>query len=335
MMLSIDEVRSLEGLCALKSEWAGLWKRCPSSTPFQSPWWLLPWCGHFSGRNLRVFVIRSEGRVACIAPLYCHTGEDGARGLHIAGNGISDYLDIIAEPGSEGACVRLLFDTLLDDKGSWDICDFQELRPSSPLLSVYMPEGVFRRAFQMDACPVIDLPGSSGDFYSGFSTRSRKRLRYLRNSLKRPGVSIEAANKDTLKEYLDSLFKLHCSRWEEKGQTGVLSNERLRSFNSRVAEGFLEEGLLRLYRMRLDGTDASALYSFVWAGRKYFYLCGFNPELRRSSPGRSIVLHAIEEAIREGLSEADLLRGREDHKYRWGARDRLNYRLTITHSKGV
>src|SRR5574337_919411 len=193
MKLSIDEISSLDGLCALKSEWASLWKRCPSSTPFQSPWWLLPWCGHFSGQNLRVFVMRSEARLVCVAPLYCHANEDGQRGLYIAGNGVSDYLDILVEPGGEGACVRLLFDTLIADKGSWDICDFQELKSSSPLLSVYMPEGVLRAASPMEACPVIGLPASTGDFYAGFPARSRKRLRYLKNCLKRPGVSLDVA----------------------------------------------------------------------------------------------------------------------------------------------
>jgi CelD/BcsL family acetyltransferase involved in cellulose biosynthesis len=38
--------------------------------------------------------------------------------------------------------------------------------------------------------------------------------------------------------------------------------------------------------------------------------------------------HAIEQ---DGAMEFDFLRGNEGYKYRWGARDRSNTRLSITH----
>jgi CelD/BcsL family acetyltransferase involved in cellulose biosynthesis len=37
----------------------------------------------------------------------------------------------------------------------------------------------------------------------------------------------------------------------------------------------------------------------------------------------------IEEAVREGARAIDFLRGREDYKYRWGAKDRETVRRRV------
>ena|SRR5438105_11909593 len=63
------------------------------------------------------------------------------------------------------------------------------------------------------------------------------------------------------------------------------------------------------------------------------YLSGFDPALARFSLGTLLVGHAIEEAVREGAEEFDFLRGQEDYKYRWGAKDRLVYRRRFQISK--
>jgi CelD/BcsL family acetyltransferase involved in cellulose biosynthesis len=42
-----------------------------------------------------------------------------------------------------------------------------------------------------------------------------------------------------------------------------------------------------------------------------------------------IVAHAIEQAVREGATTFDFLRGAEDYKYAWGAKDRVNQRRQI------
>ena len=47
------------------------------------------------------------------------------------------------------------------------------------------------------------------------------------------------------------------------------------------------------------------------------------------SPGALLLEHAIGEAVRTAAGEFDFLRGAEAYKYRWGARDRPQYRLRV------
>ncbi len=49
------------------------------------------------------------------------------------------------------------------------------------------------------------------------------------------------------------------------------------------------------------------------------------PAAAARSPGTLALAAALESARDEGLSELDLLRGREPYKYRWGAEDRLHF----------
>jgi CelD/BcsL family acetyltransferase involved in cellulose biosynthesis len=101
----------------------------------------------------------------------------------------------------------------------------------------------------------------------------------------------------------------------------------VRRFHRDVAHGLVAAGLLRLSALRLDGRIAAVFYGFTAHGRAYYYLGGFDPDFERFSPGTMIVGRAIEDAVREGASELDFLRGREPYKYAWGAQDRPSWSL--------
>lgn len=63
--------------------------------------------------------------------------------------------------------------------------------------------------------------------------------------------------------------------------------------------------------------------------RTHSYIGGFDPRFAACSPGALVLEHALAEAVRERASEFDFLRGREAYKYRWGGRDRPQYRVRI------
>src|SRR5690606_34442189 len=126
---------------------------------------------------------------------------------------------------------------------------------------------------------------------------------------------------DDVAPLLRELFRLHGDRWSERGQPGVLADEPVRQFHLRAAAGLAAQGALRLYALRFDGEVAAVYYGFLHHRRAYVYLTGFDPRFARLSLGTVLLGHAIEQAIRDGATEFDFLRGREAYKYRWGARD--------------
>lgn len=139
------------------------------------------------------------------------------------------------------------------------------------------------------------------------------------------GVSARRAasiGEDCLDAAMGDLFRLHERRWANCGESGVCGDPRVQGFHRAAAARLLSAGMLRLYRLRIAGAVAAVYYGVTAKGTAYAYLGGFDPSQPRLSPGLQIIGHAIEQAIAEGASRFDFLRGTEGYKHAWGAVDR-------------
>jgi CelD/BcsL family acetyltransferase involved in cellulose biosynthesis len=303
--MNVEPISDRTRLEQLRPHWSALYHRCPWATPFQSPEWLLAWWDVFHPGEIQSLAIHDGGRLVGLAPLY--RGEDGIQ--RFLGAGISDYLDILAEPGT-GAATAVV--------QNCQNADLMELRAESPLLAARTASGV------SSVCPVLRLPARPG-----YNLR-RNVQRYGKRLAREGQVAYEAVGGEPWPEYLEALFGLHGARWEARDEPGgVFADPRVRQFHRGVAPGLAARAWLRLFGLRLDGTLVAVMYTFLEAGRAYFYLSGFAPELSRFAPGVLLLNFALETLAAEGTREADFLRGRESYKYQWGAEDRPNYRLRI------
>jgi CelD/BcsL family acetyltransferase involved in cellulose biosynthesis len=322
-LLELAETAQIE---ALAPEWAALWERCPSATPFQHPAWLLPWWRNvWQGGRAWWIALREAGRLAAIAPMFVWGGE--VRCVSIAGAGETDYLDFLIEPEHASAGAAMVLERVAADSG-WDLCDFQELHEAS-VLPAAAPAGLNAQLETCAVCPVAALPPSCEEFEAGLSRRFRHNLHRARNRVRNAGGVVETAGPGNFGELLSALFGLHKACWKARGGPGVLAEARVEAFHCEAAREMLACGMLRLYGLRLPGGFAAALHGFAGHGRFYAYLDGFDPAHARLSPGTVLVDHAIRCAIAEGLSEFDFLREGEAYKYDWGAADRPNRRLTL------
>ncbi|HYO82582.1 MAG TPA: GNAT family N-acetyltransferase, partial [Bryobacteraceae bacterium] len=187
--------------------------------------------------------------------------------------------------------------------------DLQDIPEHSPLLRAfdYSPCSV---------CPVLDLarpvPG-----------KLAKNLRQARRVMGEHELF-----SDDSPEHLPALFELHKRQWQERGETGVLDNTQLVDFHLRASAGFSRAGMLRLHVLKVGARTAGVLYGFARNGRMHYYLSGYDPQLERFSPGSLLIEHAIEHARAAGDRDFDFLRGSEPYKYRWGAVDRPQFRIS-------
>jgi CelD/BcsL family acetyltransferase involved in cellulose biosynthesis len=317
--LATDVITTSEELIAIAPEWDELWRRTPSATPFQSPHWVLPWLDAFgAGGELAVVTSRTDGVLTTLAPLYILRDEESDESLGMfLGTGISDYLDVLGD------------DNVLTPLASLNcqLWDLQQLRPTSPLLAIPLPDGFAENVEDQEPCPVLSLDGDIG------STRLRKNIRYYRRGMSRDAaVRVEHATEANLDELLDALFALHAARWERRGLPGVLADETTQNFHRDVARRLLRAGALRMYATRRDERIVAVFYGFAHGGTVYYYLSGYDPELEKLSIGTLIVAHAMEEAVRDGAKTFDFLRGAEEYKYAWGATDRMNRRRQLFRS---
>jgi CelD/BcsL family acetyltransferase involved in cellulose biosynthesis len=300
-LMTIATITTSADLIALEPAWSDLWHRDPNATPFQSPHWLLPWWQHFGAQEpFAVAARNADGSLDSLAPLYVLRDDDESLGMLI-GTGMTDYLDLLAAPGAD---LAPLVQTIAGhDCMLWD---FQQLRPSEP-------------------CPILALAGAGDDLQNVLSTHARKKLRYYRRALARRGaVTVEAATSENLDELLAALYDLHARRWSLRNLPGVLGDDVVQSFHRAVAPRMLAAGALRMYATRIDGRIVAVFYGFAHHGTVYYYLSGYEPELEKLSIGTLLVGHALEQAVRDGATTFDFLRGAEEYKYAWGATDRMN-----------
>ena len=247
------------------------------------------------------------------------------RALRFVGEGVSDYLDLLAAPGREDS-ITGAFGNYLRGGNRWDAADFAQARPES--IARRIP-GI--AALPGETCPYLPLPADWDTFRRGLGKKLRQNIGYYERSLGKLGALIfRTATEETLSAELAAFFALHQQRWRQRGMPGAFASEKMQAFHRDAAAALLRGGMLRLHTLSLDGEIRAALYCFQKGGTCYYYLGGFAQELTRYSIGTVLTAYAIRYAIeKDSATEFDFLRGNEGYKYRWGAQDRFNARLIL------
>ena len=326
--MAIHEIRTARELLSLRSDWLALWKRSSTATPFQSPDWVIPWWQHFGTGRLCVLALMKAGELLGLAPLFVNGEEQSS--LRFVGTGNTDYLDVLLDDSASHDSVPALFNYICETR-SWLRADLENLRADSPLLKTKSCREVREYIEEQDACPVLSLPACAEDFVESLPQQLKHNVSYYRRKLAKLGdVTIEQAVTNNFTELFAAFVRLHEARWQMNRMCGVLAEPDAQSFLREASLDLLANGALRLYALRVAGRVVASLYGFHHARRTYYYLGGFDPEFSDCSPGTVLVAHAILEAIGEGATEFDFLRGREDYKYRWGAVDHTIYRKQLT-----
>jgi CelD/BcsL family acetyltransferase involved in cellulose biosynthesis len=323
--LRVQIIRDAAGLAALAGPWSDLWRGSPAATVFQSPAWLMAWWDVFAPGQLATIALWSGDRLVALAPLYLETGSLGLRLLPM-GIGISDYTDVLLDPADPEEAARLLAETL-PVIAPWEICEFPELAPDAAALALPCPPGTRETRTQASLCPVLPLLGEPAELRAYVpAARLRKLGTAQRRAARRGDVAIVVGDSGNGEAMLQDLVRLHRACWNRRGQPGVLDDSRVPQFHFAALPGLMRENLLRLYALTIGDRVASVYYGFVHHRRAFAYLGGYDPEFAFESPGALLMEHALEDAIAEGDTEFDFLRGGEAYKHAWGAKDRANIR---------
>jgi CelD/BcsL family acetyltransferase involved in cellulose biosynthesis len=216
-------------------------------------------------------------------------------------------------------------------RGRWDFADLNDLREGSPVGGA--ADGLSTRVEFHRMCPIIRLAPTWEEYAKGLGKNLRANVPRRRRQLEKAFRAELGCVEDPaeLAQAMEDLFALHNRRWRKRGAMGAFSGKRVQAFHHEVARRFLARGWLRLHRLRLDGQTRGAFYCFHLAGRTYYYLSGFDPEIGKFSPGNVLMGEVIKRAILDGDRELDLLRGDEMYKYAWKAEDTRTERVLLGH----
>ena len=350
-VVPVTDFRALE---AVAEDWGALLSRSVSNRPTQSPLWLLAWWrvfGAHQGRKVASALVYDGSRLIGMAPLlrrvwwYLHAVP--YRRLELLGTGEdeqdeigSEYVGVIAEPGSEEGVAEALAETIARGQlGPFDHVVLSaldgDLAMNAALALAFEARGMAVRREAVSAAPYIRLPATWEAYLEGLSRSGRYTIRRsLRAFEEWAGADTEfvrVSSASELEEGKRILVRLHEQRWRAAGKSGVFASRLFQSFHDAVLPHLIAKDALELVWLTARGAPVAVAYNIVWDNKVLFYQGGRIVDLpQKIRPGIVLHAHGIRKAIEAGRSEYDFLAGAKAYKVQMSNDSRPVTRLLAT-----
>lgn len=333
---------SLEDLAPYAERWNELVQGSPGNSIFLTWEWLSTWQVHVS-KEIPLFVIAvfdDSANLQAVLPLYQSTFElfgcisykclRPMGDCHCGG----EYPDLIISPYVDIKETILCIQGCLEEhQKQWDCLYFPYVSgwtdAAARLAAILRPEdSAFIRQRESIFSSIL-LPKTTEeydrDILGSLSSLIRRQTRKLEQLGK---VTISLCQKEhELPFYLEHLFSLHKKRWEALGQQGSFIRRPLMpDFYTAFAATALQKGWLKMFALQLNGKPYAVQIGYFYNGVFYQMQEGFDP----AGPGGlgNVLRYAvITWCIANEVSEYDYLGGDEEHKLKWGAKQRRGFHL--------
>lgn len=301
----------VERLSKLKKVWKNLFNMASNASPFSSYEWFSALARNVLNLDPEVIVFREGTDV--IGILAAAVSSDEIRS--IGDERVTDLNDLLFLPGQEKKIAETLADFVSEKKLTLDLFPLEVDSALRVGLRCRLDEIKVDRE---DACPLLELPSTWDDYLRGLDAKSRHELRRKMRRLN------DTVLHDVKSADVDILFRLMTVSDNSKKE---FLTPDIMAFFIELTNAFDRNGWLRLRALYSDGKPVGIIFAFALRGRVFLYNMGFDPAYRQISPGIMAVALDIRSAISEGYEYYDFLRGDEDYKYRFGARERYTVRL--------
>ena len=330
---------TFESLAPLAHEWDAMLAECITDAPFLRfnylrDWWQTLGGGEWQQAELAVVTAQENSHLIGVAPLFHSINRDNQPALLLLGSiEISDYLDLIVRPVDLPRFVSGLLDFLASHGTlSWSALDWYNLPEASPTLPALEAESVkrgwtFTRETYQPA-PYIPLPADFDTYLASIDKKQRHEIRRKMRRAAEHEVPVRwylVEDESTLESEMDAFFTLmRQDPAKEKFLTEPMRRQMLATARTAVRGGWLWLAFLEV-----GGKKAAGTFNFDYGNRLWGYNSGVNREFIELSPGWVLLSHTLQWACEHGRSEFDFMRGNEEYKYRFGAKDRSVMRARL------
>ncbi|TAJ99752.1 MAG: GNAT family N-acetyltransferase, partial [Candidatus Manganitrophaceae bacterium] len=326
--ITVERICSDAGLFESKADWERLFARSSAQNPFLTWEWMAAWWRHLgAGRKLHLLFVRRDGELIGIAPLYLRKIRQGGVSFYalsfLGDEGVgSDHLDLLSRSGCEDDVAEAIAQTWREERRGWDFIALRHLAEDSPHAARLLrlsEQGWRVRRQAGEVCPYLGLAPTWEAFLDRLSASMRytvrRKIRTLEKEHRVEFTAIAELNEG--RSGMERLIALHQKRWGDRGGSEAFIDEVKLPFHRETAEAFFQKGMARLFFLKVDGETVAALYGFLLGRRFFYYQAGFDPAWKGKSVGMVLMAKCIENAVAQGWSEFDFLRGPEAYKSHW------------------
>lgn len=322
-MLTLGEITDPNVVAGMEDTWNGVAKQCADATIFQSWEWNWTWWQHYGKGSPWILTAHDGDRLVGFLPLFVAKTMGLRWARFMGGMSLANRADAITLPEYDAECRRLFAEEVSRQKNRWDLYELLPI-PEERAPSLH-PAGTFESLTSiMETDYTVDLPGDEQSFdatlEAKFKRNLRRRRKMLAGELHAAVESVACEDEATIEATMTDLYRLHEMRWEGHELFFVFGPTE-RAFHAAIAKAAAKKGWLRLYRVVIDGVTRAVHYGFQFATNEAAYATRFDPELHRFGLGILLVEHAMRAAISNGVTRFDLMKGREDWKRFFAAKE--------------
>jgi CelD/BcsL family acetyltransferase involved in cellulose biosynthesis len=314
----------------IETEWESVLRDSPEDTLFLSCQWQKVWWDTFGDdRTMCGFTYSTSNGVAAIASL----AKFGDTVSFMGSGDTFDYNDFLIRPGYEEG----FYQTLLESMEAQDYRKLHlvSLRESSPTLEL-LPDMARKLGYTVeveeeDVTSGIDLPGTWDEYLALLNKKDRHELRRKirrmdsQTEWKWYSVTEPAEVKERLGEFITLMRQSRADKDE-------FMTPGRKQFFYNITQRMAEMGQLQLYFLDMDGSTVATSLCFDYGGSRLLYNSGYDPEYAYYSVGLILNAMCLKDAIEQGLTYFDFLRGPEPYKAHLGGQQRNLYKMVVTKS---
>ncbi len=316
-----------DAFAAAYPRWEELLERGGQGSLFLTPRWQQSWWREFGGDGLELclLLVGPESAPLGLAPLM----RRGDTLAFVGDTDLFDYHDYVLGNGEPAAFYGALVERLRDEQ--WDTLDLHSLVEGSPTLE-HLPLLCEREGFQVtveqeDVTPGVPLPSSWEEYLTALRKKDRHELRRKLRRLSEAGeYRLVRSDPGALAQDVELLLEM---MRESRDDKRLFLTPARQSFFRRVAGEMQAAGHLRLFFLELEGKRVAGALCFDYAGRRLLYNSGYRVEQSANSVGLMLKALCLQQAIEEGITYFDFLRGAEPYKYHLGAQDVPLHHLVV------
>lgn len=329
----------------LREDWNALLAESITHVPFLRFEYLFAWWQTYGGgewpastSRLAIITAHQGDRLVGIAPFFTTEWEGKPALLLLGSIEISDYLDLIVRPGDLPAFAGALLSFLTGRPAglpAWDHLDLYNILDSSPSIQALQQAAQQGNWLYQDEpfrpSLTIALPGDWETYLAGIDKKQRHEIRRKMRRAYEGELPIRwyiARDPAKIDEEIEAFLHL----MELDPEKARFLTPPMRENFRRTIKCAFEEDCLMLSFLEVDGNKAAAYLSFDYLDQLWVYNSGMDFTYTEYSPGWVLLGELLKWANENGKHSFDFMRGDEDYKFRFGARQRNVMRVTITHS---
>ena len=290
-----------------------LWLRLQCKTPFQTFEWNSLFWQYLKG-NKKLFILCTDNT---ILPLQLRMISE-FKVLELVGTRGTDYLDFIGSSEDLGELIAFL-----SSNKFWDIIHFEDIPEDSELCKI---NSRFYTETSINVpCFAVPLPAKQ-------SSRVNKEISYYNRKLKRKFKNTRFIFKDDICK-IENYFDVHQQRQISQKNKGTFYLNETRDFVRQFLQEFFAKDLLYLTGLYIDNKLSSSIISCLWKNKIFALYVGFLSKYAKYRIGTILNNYALQQAVKKGVKEYDLSRGKEYYKKRLGGIQKNNLLIEIYRNK--